>query len=127
MASDPQTSSPFPTSSGMGPSTPGMGSTPGTDVGGSNGAGVASNDLMNKVVQGAHETIDKLAEKAAPTVQRLADSVQGANQSLHQRADHVRELGDEWSESLRVTVRENPLAAVATALAIGMLIARITR
>lgn len=127
MASDPQTSSPFPTSSGLGSASPGAGSTPGTDTGSAVGGAAASNELMNKVVQGAHQTIDKLAEKAGPTVQRLADSVQGANQSLHQRADHVRELGDEWSESLRVTVRENPLAAVATALAIGMLIARITR
>ena len=104
-----------------------VGSTPGTDHGAALSGATASNDLMNKVVQGAHQTIDKLAEKAGPTVQRLADSVQGANESLHQRADHVREMGDEWVESLRGTVREHPLAAVATALAVGVLIARLTQ
>ena len=36
-------------------------------------------------------------------------------------------MGDEWAESLRCTVRENPLAAVATALVVGVLIARLTQ
>lgn len=84
-------------------------------------------DVLNRVVQGAHHTIDRLAETAAPHVQRLEQGVSSASESLHQRADHVREVGDEWAESLRSTVRENPLAALATALAVGVLIARITR
>jgi ElaB/YqjD/DUF883 family membrane-anchored ribosome-binding protein len=84
-------------------------------------------DVLNRVVQGAHQTIDKLAETAAPHVQRLEQGVASASETLHARADHVREVGDEWAESLRSTVRENPLAAVATALAVGLLIARLTR
>jgi ElaB/YqjD/DUF883 family membrane-anchored ribosome-binding protein len=91
------------------------------------GTGTQPNDLMNRVVQGAHETIDRLAETAAPHVQSLQEGLSGANDMLHQRADQVRELGDEWTESLRGTVREHPLAAVATALAVGVLIARLTR
>jgi hypothetical protein len=35
--------------------------------------------------------------------------------------------GDEWMESMRTTVRRNPLAAIATALTLGVVIARITR
>lgn len=87
----------------------------------------AANDMLNKVVQGAHQTIDRLAERAAPAVQRLSEGVHNANDSLHQRADDLRELGGEWTESLRSTVREHPLAAVATAVAIGLLVARLTR
>ena len=87
----------------------------------------AQSEVLNRVVQGAHHTIDKLAETAAPHVQRLEQGVSSASESLHARADHVREVGDEWAESLRSTVRENPLAAVATALAVGLLIARLTR
>lgn len=87
----------------------------------------AQSDVLNRVVQGAHNTIDKLAESAAPHVHRLEQGVSSAGESLHARADHAREVGDEWAESLRTTVRENPLATVATALAVGWLIARLTR
>ena len=77
-------------------------------------------DVLNRVVQGAHHTIDRLAETAAPHVQRLQDGI-------GTRAGHVKQVGDEWAESLRCTVRDNPLAAVAMALALGVLIARLTQ
>lgn len=77
-------------------------------------------DMLGRVVQGAHQTIDRLAETAAPHVQRLQEGA-GA------RAEHAKEIGDEWAESVRCTVRDNPLAAVATALALGVLIARLTQ
>lgn len=89
-------------------------------------AGAASGDLMRRVVQGAHATIDRLADTAAPVVNRLQDSVAGAGNKLHAGADHAREVGDEWAESLRTTVRENPIASIAVALAAGMLIAKLT-
>ena len=89
--------------------------------------GQAHSDSFERVVQGAHHTIDRLAETAAPHVQRLQDSVATAGETLHSRAHQVREVGDEWADSLRNTVRENPLAAVLTALAVGVLIARVTR
>lgn len=89
-------------------------------------AGPGGGDLMRRVVQGAHATIDRLADTAAPVVGRLQDSVSGAGSKLQNSADHVREMGDEWAESLRTTVRENPIASVAVALAAGMLIAKLT-
>ena len=39
----------------------------------------------------------------------------------------IRDLRDRWSNTLRDTVREHPLASLAGALAIGALIARIRR
>lgn len=84
-------------------------------------------DLMNRVVQGAHQTIDRLAEQAAPHVQRLQEGAHDANAALHNRAEQAREVGDEWAESLRCTVRQHPLAAVAAALAVGLLVAKLTR
>jgi ElaB/YqjD/DUF883 family membrane-anchored ribosome-binding protein len=77
-------------------------------------------NLLNRVVQGAHHTIDRLAETAAPHMQRLQEGV-------GTRAEHAKEVGDQWAESLRGSVRENPLVAVATALAVGVLIARLTQ
>jgi len=91
------------------------------------GSGANANDVLAKVVQGAHQTVDRLAETAAPHVQRLQEGVASAGDMINSRAGQVRDLGDEWTESLRCTVRENPLAAVATALAVGLLIAKLTR
>lgn len=84
-------------------------------------------DLLGRVVQGAHDTIDRLAETAAPHVQRLQNGVNDVSETVHARGEQLRETGDEWAESLRNTVRENPLAALAVALAAGMLVARLTR
>jgi len=50
-----------------------------------------------------------------------------AGDMLNHRGEQVRDMGDEWAESLRATVRENPLAAVAAAVALGLLVARLTR
>jgi ElaB/YqjD/DUF883 family membrane-anchored ribosome-binding protein len=87
----------------------------------------AQGDVLGRVVQGAHGAIDRLAETAAPAVQKLQDGVQAASETLSQRANDARELGDEWADSLRSTVRDHPLAAIATALAVGVLVARLAR
>ena len=98
-----------------------------TSGNGSGGTSRTADELLNRVVQGAHQAIDRLADTVAPHVRRVQEGVSTANETLQQRADQVREKGDELSESLRTTVREHPLAAVATALAVGILVARLTR
>ncbi|HET7863489.1 MAG TPA: hypothetical protein VFL86_03695 [Burkholderiaceae bacterium] len=87
----------------------------------------AGTDLMNRVVQGAHQTIDHLAGQAAPHVQRFEQKLAGADDMLHERADQLREMSDGYVRSLREGVRENPLVAVGVALMLGLLLARITR
>ncbi len=120
--------------------TPNISSNPGPQTGdsgttGSSGSGdgnrTAANAtapaLVQSVAQGAHQTIDRLAEQVTPHVQRLQDNMAGATDMLDARADQIREMGDEWLEVLRSTVRENPLAALGAALALGVLVARLSR
>ena len=85
-----------------------------------------SAELIDKLVRGAHQSIDRLAESAAPRLGRLEQSMTGAAEALQARGEHLRETGDEWAESLRTSVREHPLAAIGVAVAVGMLIARLT-
>lgn len=111
---------------------PGSGASPSTSAtpqvpGAGPASGRGSGDLLDRVVDGAHQAIDRLADSAAPHVQRLQKGVADASDTLHDKAGQAREMGDEWAESLRCTVRENPLAAVATALVVGVLIARLTQ
>ena len=83
--------------------------------------------LVSRVAQGLHETVDRVADKAAPAAQKLESTMTHANASLHDQLHHARELGDQWTTSLRGTVREHPLTSVVVALAAGALIARISR
>lgn len=84
-------------------------------------------DLVNRATESAHGAVDRLAEKAAPAVQKLEAGVAQANEALHERARRAREMGGEWTDSMRHTVREHPLTSVALALAAGAVIARIAR
>jgi ElaB/YqjD/DUF883 family membrane-anchored ribosome-binding protein len=86
----------------------------------------AERDVMRRVVQGAHEAVDRIADKAIPAVERLRGTYNDAADSLKQRADQAVDLKDEWTESLRTAVREHPLAAIGTALALGVILARLT-
>ena len=94
---------------------------------GSEKAPPAAVGLLKSAVQGAHDTIDRLAESAAPAVRRWGDGAADAEVALHERADQLREVRDAWAETVRTTVRDNPLAAVVAALALGVVIARLTR
>lgn len=84
-------------------------------------------ELMGRVVRGAHETIDRLADSAAPTVRQIGQSLSSAEETLHAKTDQLRETRDAWTESLRSTVRGSPLAAIAAALVVGAVIARLRR
>ena len=121
---------PFPSSADAMPGAAGSAGGYGMSSSSGNGALSASsapNDMLSKVVEKAHATIDRLAETAAPHVQRLSQGASSASDVLHDRAGQARELGDEWTESLRTTVRDNPLATVAAALALGVIIAKLSR
>lgn len=84
-------------------------------------------EMMTRVVKGAHETIDHMAERATPPLEQLEQGLAHTGEVLHDKAQQWRATGDEWAEGLRGTVREHPLAAVAAALAVGVVIARLAR
>jgi ElaB/YqjD/DUF883 family membrane-anchored ribosome-binding protein len=99
----------------VGPADRAHGSATGGD-GAAQAHDAAAADLLQRVVQGAHQAID-----------RLAGGMTSAGEMLSDRGTQAREVGDEWTEGLRSTVRQNPLSAIATALAVGLLVARLTR
>lgn len=94
---------------------------------GSETASPAAVGLLKTAVQGAHDTLDRLADRAAPALQKLGEGVSAAGQTLHAKTDQLRETGDEWVEGMRSTVRSKPLLSVAAALALGAVIAVIAQ
>ena len=100
---------------------------PGTPVMAQDPPASATSEMMTRVVKGAHETIDRLVEGAAPPLEQLEHGLAQTGEVLHDKAEQWRATGDEWAETLRGSVREHPLAALAAALAVGVVIARLAR
>lgn len=83
--------------------------------------------LLKNAVRGAHKTIDRLADTAAPVVHRVGESVSAAAESLNSKTGQLRVTRDEWVEGARGAVRRNPLAWVAAAVALGAALNRLSR
>lgn len=89
--------------------------------------GLAAVGLLKHAVQGAHDTIDRITERAAPAVQHLGENVEAGEVALHARTDLWRDMGDAWADGLRTTVRKKPLTSLSAAFVLGVLITRIAR
>jgi predicted RNA-binding Zn ribbon-like protein len=109
------------------PYLPRQSDVPGTPAMAQDPPASATAEMLTRVVKGAHETIDRLAEGAAPSLEQLEQGLAQTGEVLHGRAEQWRATGDEWAETLRGSVREHPLAALAAALAMGVVIARLAR
>jgi ElaB/YqjD/DUF883 family membrane-anchored ribosome-binding protein len=81
---------------------------------------------VDRAAASAHEAIDRLAAKAGPAVERLRTSAGSASESLRAKADQLGEIEEQWLESARGYVRENPLTAVAVAVLAGIVLSKIT-
>lgn len=130
--STPSSTTPFPTRDSAAASTGGGSASDtlarsGSETGSSSSSTRAEGeDLLDRVVQSAHAGIDHLADSARPRLQRLQEGVHNAGDTLRSKTQEARETGDEWVESLRTSVREHPLAALAAAAALGVLVARLS-
>jgi ElaB/YqjD/DUF883 family membrane-anchored ribosome-binding protein len=60
-------------------------------------------------------------------MKELGENAAAVEEKLRAKAENLRETGTEWADSARSKVRDNPLTALATALALGLVIARLTR
>ena len=82
-------------------------------------------DLLERAVQGAHETVDRLAESATPAVEQLSAGIEQAGEAISEHANELSALQREWTAALRESVRDHPIAAVLTAAAVGVLLGKI--
>lgn len=94
---------------------------------GSEKAPTAAVNLLNHAVQRAHAAVDQVADRAAPIARQMGEQASAAADAVHAKTAQLGATRDEWAESLRATVRSNPLVAVAAAVALGAVIARLTR
>ena len=86
---------------------------------------------MQGSIQGARESatssIDRATDTVHQTVDRMADAASSAVEQWSTKSEELAAMKDRAMESTRGYVRENPLIALGIALALGILLARITR
>lgn len=81
--------------------------------------------VVDRVARGAHEAVDRFADKARPAVERMRGSMSGAGDSMHERADQLGEMQEQWMESCRTAVREHPIASIGVAVVAGMVLSKV--
>ena len=94
----------------------------------STGTSSAGNDgLVDRLMQGAHEAVDRVGSKAAPALEKLTESASAARQSLETKADKLATVQGEMLDSARTYVRDRPFTALAAAALIGALAVTMMR
>lgn len=83
--------------------------------------------LLRQAVRGAHHSIDRLADGVAPTVGQLGERAAAVQQTWRHRATQWGEASEVWAAGARSTVCRHPLTCIAAALAVGAVLARLTR
>jgi ElaB/YqjD/DUF883 family membrane-anchored ribosome-binding protein len=74
----------------------------------------------------ATSTLNRASERVHETVDRVTNAATSSLQQLGMNTDEWLEMKDRAVETTRGYVRENPLMALGIALAVGILLARIT-
>ena len=86
-----------------------------------------SGATVDRVAQRAHEAIDSVAARAKPAVERVQSVASEAADALHAKANALGELEEQWLDSARAHIREQPLTAIAIGLLAGVLLSRLAR
>ena len=97
-----------------------------------------ASNTVSGITERAHQTVDRMADKATPALERARTNVQdtidkvadSAAGGVDWAAENTRVIAQKSSELTEVAsdyVRERPLVAVAGALALGYLVGRLMR
>lgn len=85
----------------------------------------AGDDFFRLLVEGAHAAIDKLADVAGPTVDRIAAAFSKPSGKASSAGQSDDERGT-WLSDVKDIAREHPIATVAVALAAGAIYMKLT-
>lgn len=72
------------------------------------------------------QSLDRMSETAHSAVDRATETAEQIAQRFGEKSDELLAMKDDYIESTRAYVRENPFAALGIALAAGYLFAKIT-
>jgi ElaB/YqjD/DUF883 family membrane-anchored ribosome-binding protein len=93
--------------------------------GSTQGAGGATRFAEN-LAEKAGTSLGQLQESAQQTVDRVTEAASHAAQRLGAHSDELWALQNRAMESTRSYVRTHPIAAIGIAIAIGLILSRLT-
>ena len=107
-------------------------------LGGNTNPPMSANARVEGAAQTAHQTVDKVTDKAGAQLDRLSGNAHRAVDSAHDAAntaadwmstlpDQAKQVQTKFTESACASIRARPLSTVAGALAVGYLIGRLAR
>jgi ElaB/YqjD/DUF883 family membrane-anchored ribosome-binding protein len=83
--------------------------------------------LVDRLMQGVHEAVDRVGVKAAPALEKLTESASATRHSLETKANQLATRQGEMLNGARTYVRERPFTALAAAVLIGAVVASMMR
>jgi ElaB/YqjD/DUF883 family membrane-anchored ribosome-binding protein len=83
--------------------------------------------LVDRAATTAHQTVDRVAAKVGPAVERMRSAAQDSAETLQAKMDDLGAMREEWTESARTYVRERPMTALGVAVLAGFLLSRWLR
>jgi ElaB/YqjD/DUF883 family membrane-anchored ribosome-binding protein len=93
--------------------------------GSSPGASSAA-DHARDIAQRAQSTVTRLKDSAQSTASRLGDAASTAADRLSAKSEELMALQARMTDTARIYIREHPFATIAIAIAIGMILSRLT-
>lgn len=78
------------------------------------------------IAEKAGTTLNQLSGAAQQTVDRVAEAASQAAQRLSEHTDELWELQQRAMDSTRSYVRDHPVVAIGIAIAVGLVLARLT-
>jgi hypothetical protein len=86
-------------------------------------AALPGGELGGALVRGAHDAVDMIAAK----VTSLLGGAGGSDKALEEGVAKAVDMRDEWLSTARQAIREHPVAALATAALIGVVVVKLAR
>lgn len=83
------------------------------------------NTTSNSEDQPIESTVDRLAQQAHETVDKVAHSTKGAAENLSERGYELKGQQEEWLSTVSDYVQDNPITALGIAAAGGFLLSRV--
>jgi|KBSMisStaDraftv2_1062788.scaffolds.fasta_scaffold2553090_1 ElaB/YqjD/DUF883 family membrane-anchored ribosome-binding protein len=97
-----------------------------TGMQGSTPSATSTGRYGEKLADRASDTFNRLSESAQQTLDRVSDAASQTAGRLSEKGQELWERRGEAVDTARSYVREHPVATIGIALAIGLLISRLT-
>ncbi len=88
-------------------------------------AGMGAHDVINKVSDAARPAVDRFASGAHQAVDKIASAAGQAAETLGVKGEQLTNLSARAMEQCRGYVRENPVASLGIAIAVGYVLSRL--